>query len=602
MAARQLLRRLARLLGGLWRGLRLAVNLLFLLLAAALLFGWWGDRLRPLPAQAPLHLAIEGQLVEERTLPDPLALLGAADPASAETVVREVVEAVDAAREDPRITGLVLDLDRFAGAPLARLAEVGQALARFRASGKPLWAYGGTYSQAGYYLASFAERIATDPMGGVLITGFGTYGLYLGEALERLRVRIHSFQAGRYKSAVEPFTRDGMSAEARENATAWVTALWREYTATVEANRRLPPGTLDRLAREAAQGLAAHGGDLAAWARAEGLVDAVEPRAAFEAAAARRFGERDGRPRWVELSHYLAHQRRGAAGEAATGEAPPGKTGRIGLIVAAGPILEGEQPPGTIGAETLAALLRRAREDETLAALVLRIDSPGGSALAAEVVRRELAAVREKMPVVVSMGALAASGGYWLATAADEIWASPTTLTGSIGVFGILPTLEESLAALGIHSDGVGTGPLAGFPDLTRPLSPAARALLDLQVQHLYRRFLALVAEARGLPLERVAEVAEGRVWTGREAADLGLVDGVGGLREAVAAAAARAGLARFQLVPLARPSHWAERLLALWRGGAATAGLFPAPLAHWSTALRRGGQPLLYCLPCAAL
>ena len=554
--------------GKLFVGLRWLINLVFLFVFIAVLVNLFSKDVRPLPDKAPLRLVVSGTLVEQRTYTDPLTqILEQSAQHDAETPIRDLIETVDRARNDPRITGLLLDLTHLRGGGLAKLAEVGESIAEFRDSGKPVIAFSDDFTQAQYFLASYADEIVVNPMGGVMFTGFGYYGTYFREAAEKLKVNFHVFKVGRFKSAVEPFTRNTMSDEARENTRDWVEPLWNQYTRTVENNRNLPSGTIAEMANDLPRLLNDHQGDLASLALDKRLVDRILPRTALRDMLVERFGKSDhGEEGYVNIPHkeYLRHVNLPLVDKAGGGNR------NVGLIVASGSILEGHQMEGTIGGESLSALIQKAREDKSLKALVIRVDSPGGSAFASDVIRREILETQKKMPVVISMGSLAASGGYWISASADEIWAQPATLTGSIGVFGILPTFEDSLDSLGIHSDGVGTADLADFQALDRPLGEKAGQVIQLNVENIYRQFINLVAEGRGIPPAEVESIAEGRIWTGRQAREAGLVDQLGGLDDAIASAAKRAGLESWSVKPVKRPLSFQEQLLKQMAEGSA--------------------------------
>lgn len=580
---------------GIWTGklvslVRWLFNLVFLVIIGIFLFSLLGEDVKPLPEKAPLYLQPSGVLVEERTFTDPLTqFLEQSQPYDAETPVRDLTDAIRHAKDDSRITGLVLDLNHLAGGGISKLANVGQAIADFRTSGKPVIAIADNYSQEQYYLASFADEIQLNPMGGVMLTGFGYFGSYFKGAADKLKINFHIFRAGQFKSAVEPFTRNDMSPQARENALAWIGDLWRNYTQSVEEQRKLSPGTLDGLINTLPTALAQHQGDLASLALQAKLVDKIASRPQMSAALAERFGsDEDGFFR-IHHKEYLGHLRLPhlKASE-------PVEQGNIGVIIASGTILDGEQMEGSIGGDSLSALLQQARKDKSLKALVLRVDSPGGSAFASDLIRRELLEVKAKMPVIVSMGSLAASGGYWIAAEADEIWAQPTTITGSIGVFGIVPTFENSLAAIGVTSDGVGTTSLADFNHLDRPLSEQAAAIVQLSIDNIYQQFLTLVANGRGSTPEEIDRLAQGRVWSGRQALDIGLVDKLGNLDDAIAAAALRVGVSAKNVKYISRPLTFQEQFLKQMAEGSARILGLAAPLLPANGALNKPVKAIL--------
>lgn len=584
-----LLRRVFTVIGKFFTAVRWLVNAILLLIMLAVLGSMFGQKTKPLPEQAALTLTPSGVLVEQRSYTDPLTqLLEQSTPYDAETPVRDLVEAIDHAANDDRITSLVLELNYLVNGSISKLEEVGAALARFKQSGKPVVAISDTYTQPQYYLASYADEIHLNPMGGVLLTGYAAYGTYLKSAADKLRINFHVFRAGDFKSAVEPFTRDSMSEEARENTREWLNELWTAYTHQVELARGLERGTIDRYIDSLHERLSPLGGDMAALALEASLVDQVSTRPQMMRRLVELAGQDEEGYLGIPHKDYLAHVRPLIDRDAI------GSDGQIGLIIATGNIVDGDHPEGTIGGDTLVSLLEQARRDDSLKALVLRIDSPGGSAFASEVIREQLLETRKTLPVIVSMGSLAASGGYWIAASADEIWAMPTTLTGSIGVFGIFPTFERSLEALGIHSDGVTTTKLAGQGRVDRPLEAESEALIQLSIDHIYRRFVTLVAEGRNLAPDQVLPLAGGRIWTGRQAMNVGLVDGLGTLDDAIAAAAARAGLDSWQVKHIERPLSFQEQLLRQLSGGTvakAFASLLPSGTA---TLLPPGLNPLI--------
>jgi len=570
-----LIRRFFGFIGKLARGIRVLINIIFVLVVVALVLSMFQEDVQPLPDSAALRIAPGGFLVEQKTYSDPLTqLMQQSSPADAETLVQDLVEAIDRAAIDPRITSLVLELDYLLGGGLTKLEYVGQALKRFRESGKPIIAVGDNYTQEQYYLASYADEIHLNPMGAVLITGYGSYHNYFKDALDKLRINVHVFRVGTYKDAIEPFTRNDMSPASREHNSAWLNALWAVFTHRVETQRNLPTDAINDYVNNLGAKLETHRGNAAELAVVSGLVDKLSTRPQMSERLRELAGVNDeGGYQGIDMKRYLNHSRRS---QALATQLPSGK---IGLIVAKGMILDGEQPAGTVGGDSLAKLLQQARRNDQLKALVLRIDSPGGSAFASEVIRQEVIATRKAgLPVIVSMGTVAASGGYWIAMGANEVWASPTTITGSIGVFGVVPTFEESLAALGVSSDGIGTTELADLYQLDRPMSDQAAQVIQSGVNHIYDYFLELVAEARGSTPEQVHQVAQGRVWTGVKAQELGLVDQLGDLQQAIQAAAKVAGLDQYEVEEISKPLNFREQLLQELAGGQAGAWLAMLP------------------------
>lgn len=536
---------LGRLFGALWAvidGLfKLIVIALVLLIVGGIWLAMQGGAVPRLEQNTALVIYPTGQLVES-TAEDPAQRFfeNLAGEAPAQTPLRHLTEALENGAEDPRIALAVLKLDGMWGGGLGQLQELATAIKAFRASGKPVFAYGPYYDQAQYFVAAQADHVALDPMGMVLVEGLDVYQNYFKEALDKLGVDVHVFRVGEYKSAVEPFERNDMSAEAREANREWLNDLWLSYGRDVGRGRQLPETAMHDYASGLAAGLTQRGGDAAELARAGKLVDAIETLAQFRARIAEKVGwdEDHGTFRQVHHRAYLdvvAHEKR-------LQPARDAKT--IALVVVQGEIVDGDSDDGLAGADTIAELLTEARQDQDVAAVVLRVNSPGGSVFASERIRREVQSLQgEGKPVVASMSNVAASGGYWVAMDADEIWAHDTTITGSIGIFGLFPTFDKPLAKLGIHTDGIGTTPLAGAFRADRPLGPEVSALIQSQIEQGYKRFIEGVVGARDLPMEKVRDIARGRVWSGADALALGLVDEVGGLNDAVAAAVRLAGL-----------------------------------------------------------
>jgi len=556
-----------------WRGLdllrRIAVNLLFLVLLVVVV-GLVSRSAPDVPADAALLLRPAGTLVEERAIDDPLGLLRAGQGPVAQTSLRDLLEAISAARADARIKALVLETDDLQQAGVSKLAELRAALVAFKTSGKPLLVRGERYSQGQYYLASVADEIHLAPDGFVLLRGLARYVTYFKGALDKLGVKVHVFRVGEYKSFSEPFTRGDMSDADRQATRDLLDALWDVLREDVAAAR---PAAAPRLANyidDYPGALAAANGDPARAAVQAGLVDRLSTRDQWRTLLMEQIGADDeGKDfRRVDVADYLAAVR----------AARPRERARVAVLVAQGAIVDGSGGASTVGGDSFAHVIRQAREDERVKALVLRIDSPGGSAWASEVIRRELELTREAgKPVLASMSSVAASGGYWIAAGADEIWAAPTTLTGSIGIFAMFPELAVPLERLGLTVDGVTTAPLAGAFDPRRPLEPAAAAALQQGIEHGYRRFLEVVAGARHMSTADVDPIARGRVWTGETAHKLGLVDELGGLDAAVAAAAARAGLEQYEVVWPGSARSPAQRLLRRL-GAFAASALPPAP------------------------
>jgi protease IV len=556
---------LMRFFRGLWRGLdglRKVLHLLFLLVFFVLVLSVLMPEPPQVPRAAALRIAPQGALVDQLS-GDPVqrALARAQGLPFAETLLQDLVDAIRWARDDDRIRVLVLELDRMESAGLSKLEELAAAIVDFRDSGKPVVAVGDGFSRNQYYLAAHADHVYMHPMGFVLIDGYGQYTPYYKSLLDRLYVDYNVWTAGEYKSYVEPVTRDDMSDEDREAREAYLGGLWEEYQRSVTTVRGLAGDALQYYADNAAGLLAATAGDAGRLALEQELVDELLARDEMRERIRELVDADHSADSYPQVSHgdYLrALRASGSLSRRGTG------TDKVALVHAVGEILDGSQPPGSVGGDSTARLIRSATKDDDVKALVLRVDSPGGSAFASEVILRELQAFQETgRPLVVSMGSVAASGGYWISMAADQIWASPSTLTGSIGVGATMPTFQRSLEAIGVHVDGVGTTELSGLFDVTRELSDSGRELIGQSISWLYREFMDKVATHRNMPLEAVEVAARGRVWTGAQAHQLGLVDELGHLEDAIRAAAGLAGLEedRYRVESFAAPLGFAERM-----------------------------------------
>jgi protease-4 len=541
---------------------RKVLHLAFMLAVLALLFVLLSPSVPVVPNGGALILDPEGMLVDELS-GDPLqrALALAQGQGFGETLLADLIDAVRMAAADRRIRALVLDLDNFGGGGLSKLEELAAEISKFKETGKPVYALGDSFTRDQYFLAASADQILMHPMGLVLIDGYSSFIPYYKSALDKLYVDYKAWTAGEYKSYVEPGTRDGMSDADRVARGAYLGAMWDIYQRGVEAARGLEPRSLQRYADEFVPLLRQVDGDAAELALEFGLVDALLPEDLMHARIREvvgggvAAGTGDAFPGIGQRDYLTALRATGPAG---------GQERRIAVVVAAGPILDGAQPSGSVGAESLTRLIRQARDDSRIRALVLRIDSPGGSAFASEVIRREIEVFRTTgKPVVVSMGSVAASGGYWIAMNADEIWASPSTLTGSIGVGATFLTVQRTLDLLGVHVDGLGTTELANGMDPLRGIAPVMGEYIQLSVERTYRDFVDKVALHRELATETVEAAAAGRVWIGSEAERLGLVDRLGGLDEAIGSAAELAGLApgTFSIERLAPELGWAGEI-----------------------------------------
>lgn len=521
-----------------------------LLLVVVLLLVFSGPELVQVQDGSLIVIAPTGAIVEEPAVLDPLNfLLGSTEVV--DTPVRDILQTLSLAQNDARVRAVVLDLDEMLAVSPANMERIGSALEEFRSSGKPLLAHGEFFSQAQYYLASFADSITLHPMGQLMLPGYGGNQLYFAQLLEKLGVNVHIFRVGTHKAAVEPFSLNGMSEPSRENNQQLVDALWQRYLEQVATNRNLSVEQVRSYADDYPAHLLAANGNTAQVAVDHRLIDGLMSPAQWRVRLQEIAQTADKVPS-LSFQDYLLATRPDEVSEQQ----------EIGVIVAQGAIDMGEQPRGSIGADSLSALIREARRDEHIKAVVLRIDSPGGSAFASELIRQELQELqRAGKPLIVSMGGTAASGGYWIAAGADEIWASPATVTGSIGIFSIIPTFEDSLAKIGVYADGVGTTPMSRADVLTELSEPMA-TVLQSSIEEQYRRFLQLVADGRGMSVAEVDAVAQGQVWTGEQALAFGLVDKLGDLDAALDAAAERAELEHYTWRYIEKPMSPGEQIL----------------------------------------
>jgi len=546
---------------GLWRGLdglRRALHLILLLVIFGLVFGLLRGSVPLVPSRAALVIAPEGPLVEQLSgNPRARALDEALGNERPEALLWDLTDAIRAAATDKRILVLALDLDKLTEANQPALAELAAAIGEFRATGKKVIAYGVELTQERYYLAAQADEIYLDPMGFVLVQGYERYRTYLKDALDKLGVDINVFRVGAFKSAVETYTRTSMSPEDREESRAYLTALWNAYQDEVTRARKLPPDALAKYAETLMQTVPAASGDAAKVALEQHLVTGLKSEIEVEQRLTELVGQNDEQDSFsgIASDDYL----RVARAEKKVGAFTKDK---VGVIVASGEILDGEQPPGTIGGESTARLIREARKDKDVKAVVLRVNSPGGSVLASEEIYRELLALKAAgKPLVVSMGGYAASGGYYISAPADEIYANPATITGSIGIFAIIPTIDKTLGKVGISTDGVGTTALSGQLRIDRPLSEGAKAVIQAVTTHGYDEFLERVARGRNKSTQEVDAIAQGRVWAGVDAKRIGLVDHLGSFNDAVRAAAQRAKITDYSTKFIEPKLTWAQSL-----------------------------------------
>ncbi|ABF53930.1 signal peptide peptidase SppA [Sphingopyxis alaskensis] len=537
-----------------------ALALIFLLLFFVALFGLLAGRPNAgLPvSEGALLIELDGIVTEQPTETDPFAALSGG-PQLKEIRTRDVVHALETAASDKRITSVVLDLDRFLGGGQVSLAEIGGAIDKVRAKKKPVLAFATAYTTDSYQIAAHASEIWADSIGGVAIAGPGGSRLYYKGLMDRLGITANIYRVGTFKSAVEPYLRSDQSPEAKEANLAYASVLWDNWLADVKKAR--PAAKLDAYIADTVGAVRAAGNDLSKASLDAGLVDRLGSRMAFSRRVAEISGATDEGKPWefnaIPLENWVAAN-------------PPAEKGSaIAVVPVVGDIVDGEAPTGLAGGTTIAEHILDAATDSSVKAIVLRVDSPGGSVLASEEIRQALLAAKaRKLPVVVSMANVAASGGYWISTPADRIFAEPETITGSIGVFGILPSFDRALAKIGVNADGIATTPLSGQPDIFGGVNEEFNALAQASVEDVYTRFTGLVAKSRKQPLDKILPIAEGRVWAGGTARQLGLVDQFGGLPEALAAAAKLAKVeGDFHARYFEEEPSELSRLLANWSG-----------------------------------
>ena len=538
-----LIRRIFKFIGSILTVIRYAFSLLIVVVLFSVIGGMFVGNIQPVPEEGALYLAPQGVLVDQKSYVDPLAqVLAQGSQQNTETLVRDIVEAIDTARDDSRITHLLLDTDYMAGASLSKLQEIGAALRRFKATDKPIIAVADYFTQSQYFLAAHADEIILNPLGGVMITGFGSYRSYFKDALDKLNITMNIFRVGQYKSAVEPLMGNSMSPQVRDETGVLLNDLWQSYSSEIEDLRSLDEGSVNDYANNLHLSLEQYKGDSAALSKAAGLVDTIASRSGIHQYLIANIASEDDDVISINMDSYLSNTRL-ANKQISNGQ------NQIAVVVASGSIMDGQQPEGSIGGDTLAAIFTELREDENVKAVVLRVDSGGGSAFASEIIRDSINAIQNQgIPVVVSMSSAAASGGYWIAAEADRILAMPTTITGSIGVWGVVPTIDQSLAKLGIYSDGVGTTDIAAMIELDRPLTEQTKIIIQAGVDNIYTRFITLVANGRDSTPAEVHKIAQGRVWTGNQALANGLVDQLGDLNDAILVAAEIADLDNYQV------------------------------------------------------
>lgn len=533
---------------GLWNALNFSRKLFFNVIFIAIIIGLFvalsGDDEGQIvvPQDSALVLNLHGNLVIQKTAVDPFEeFVNEAfeqEDENPEVLVSDVVMVLENARDDSRIQALVLDLHALYGGGLDKLRTVAEAIEDFKTSGKPVYAIGDYFSQSQYYLASHADNVYLHPMGGMLLEGYGRYRTYFAEALEKLRFTTHIFRVGTFKSAVEPYLRSDMSEAAKEANAAWLDVYWDQYKQDVATARNMDLDNFDEKLDVLVAKMADVDGDFARYALENGWVDQLKNREQVRTELQEVVGSDSSKMGYKSISYdnYLS-----VISLPINMNMNGGDT--VGIVVAKGAILNGDQKAGTIGGDSTARLLRKARLNDDVKAVVLHVDSPGGSAFASEVIRNEIELLKEAgKPVVAKMGTYAASGGYWISASADKIIASESTITGSIGVFGMFMTYENTLEYLGVFTDGVGTTEVSGIAP-SRSLDPRVGQIIQGSIEHSYSQFINLVSTERDLTETRVDEIAQGRVWIGTTALELGLVDALGNLDDAVAAAAELANL-----------------------------------------------------------
>lgn len=551
---------------GLWTGLnfsrKLFFNLIFILIVIFIIVAMTKDDKKvTVPKDGALVLNLYGDLVIEQRNVDPVdeVIREALEQPQEkpEVLLQDVLFAIENAKQDKRIKALVLELQGLGRAGLDKLQQIAAALEDFKSSEKPIYAVSDFYGQNHYYIAAHADHLYLNPMGAVLPEGYGRYRMFYKSAIEKLKAKTHVFRVGTYKSFVEPYIRDDMSEAAKQSARAWLDNLWQQYKEGVARARDIPLNNFDEKIDDFLAKFEQANGDFAQYALDNKWVDALKTREQVRTELRELLGKSKTKRGYNHISYknYLKVIK------------PPFAVGaddtdKVGIVVAKGSILDGTQKPGNIGGDSTAALLRRAREDDSIKSVVLYVDSPGGSAFASEIIRQEIEALKAAgKPVVAVMATYAASGGYWISASADKIIAAPTTLTGSIGVFGMFMTFEDSLSHIGIHTDGVATTEFAGI-SLTRPLNPKIGDVIQRSVEHTYDEFIGLVAKERDMSKTQVDEIAQGRVWLGNTAKELGLVDDLGYLPDAIKAAAELAELDEYDTKYVSRPMSSKDKFL----------------------------------------
>jgi len=539
-------------------------NLIFLVIALVILAFYFQPETQ-VPDDSALIIAPKGDIVEKATTISPMSHIFngfTGVPLLKETLLQDILDAVNTSAGDDRIKLIVLSLSQMKQSSLNQIHAIGRALETFKQTGKKVIAIDDQYEQGQYYLASYADEIYLNPMGNVGLRGFGLFRLYVKELIDKLAINFHVFRVGTFKSATEPLLRNDMSEEAKVANRLWLTNLWNFYCREIGGNRDLSPEFINSFINNTPELLDRAGGSASRMALEAGLIDGIKTRHEIEEYLSGLVGRADDDTSFKHI-HFKDYMN--TITPSFTNEEQGTNPNHIGLIVAQGNIVYGDGIPGQISSESLGKLIRQAGKDNNVKALVLRIDSGGGSAVASEEIRRELLLLQQSgKPLVISMGAMAASGAYWVSACADRIFAAPTTLTGSIGVFGVVPTFEKSIARIGVHSDGIATSKMAGAENPTIALSPEVSKTIQLSVEEVYNRFLNIVSEGRKIPRDNVEKLAKGRVWDGTTAKELGLIDELGNLDDAIAAAGKLAGLTDYSPVYIRETSSSGEEFLRL--------------------------------------
>ncbi len=563
---------IGRVFRGIWKPfdvLRRVLHLILLLIIFLFIFaGLSGSAEKPLTHPAALVFNPKGVIVEELSgNATDRAYAEATGSAVLETTVKELVDSLKLAKVDDNIPLIVLDLNQLVGGGLSKMQVLAEAIKDFKASGKKVYVYANFLSQSQYYVASLADEVYLHPQGAVLIEGFGRYRMYYKDAIDKLLIDWNVFKVGEYKSYVEPYLRNDMSDEDKNSSGVWLKAMWESFTVDIESARGLEQGAISNYSNGFADTLEQNGGSMAEAAFSAGLVDKLSSITEFNAMIIDKVGKhkKENTYKNIALKKYLVSKKLNVSKKTTAKD-------NIAVVIAAGTILDGAQPSGSIGGDSTSKLIRKATNDKTVKALVLKVDSGGGSAFASDLILTALEEFKATgRPVITSMGSVAASGGYMISLAADEIWATPTTITGSIGIFGMLPTFDRALDKFGLHVDGFGTTTLSGALELGRPLDADVARIVQANIEHGYDDFITKVADGRGMSKEAVDKIARGRVWFAGDALEIGLVDKLGTFEQAIEAAAKLAKLEDYKLKYIKPDLSFSEQVVINYFTKAAT-------------------------------